>query len=618
MKKVLFVIAISILLIASCTVKNQESISVKYIDDPHSYSQPNQAVITHLDLDIDVDFNQRIISGMASYKIDNKNSSEIILDSKNLDIMKVLANGKETEYSLGEHDEILGQALTISITNRTKNISIYYKTTDKTEALQWLDPQQTADKIHPFLFTQGEPIYTRTWIPIQDTPQVRLTYNATVRVPSELMSVMSAVNPKEKSETGEYDFIMPQAISPYLIALAVGDIDYRAVSNRTGIYAERSMIDKVHYEFSDLEEMLIVAEKLYGNYPWEQYDVIVLPPSFPMGGMENPRLTFATPTIIAGDKSLTSLIVHELAHSWSGNLVTNAGWDDFWLNEGFTVYSELRIMEALYGWERAEILAYLNRQLLGKTLEQFTETPDKTKLKLNLKGSNPKDGLTFIPYHKGYLFLRTLEEAVGREVFDVFINDYYQTHAFSTITTEQFIAHLNENLLEKNAIVFDTDEWIYQAGIPDNQATINKPDKLMQVEQELKHFIESNTVTKDVTTDWTTQEWIHFIGNLPKDIGNKHLVRFDKTFDFTNSTNSRIAMDWFEQAINHNYHGNNVDAKIEQFLMNIGRVWYVGTIYTAMKSNGRTEEALIIYNKARPSYHPVTVYYIDNLLGFQE
>jgi aminopeptidase N len=464
MKKLFIILGCVILILTNCTNPKQEKSTLKYVDEPHSYAQPNEAVITHLDLEIDVDFNQEIINGKATYKIKNSNSSEIILDTKFLEIEKVQADGKDTEFSLGEFDEHLGQPLNINIGKETKNITVYYSTTDRAEALLWLNPQQTTDKTHPFLFTSGSVILTRTWIPIQDSPQIRITYNATVRVPSELMAVMSAENPKEKTKNGEYHFKMQQPISPYLIALAVGDIEYKAISKRTGIYAEKSMVDKVHYEFSDMERMVLSAENLYGKYPWEQFDVIVLPPSFPSGGMENPRLTFATPTIIAGDKSLTSLIAHELAHSWSGNLVTNATWNDFWLNEGFSVYFEIRIMEALYGKDRANMLAFMERQLLDAELENFKDTPDETKLKLNLKGRNPDDAINNIAYDKGYLFLRTLEETVGREKFDEFLKNYFQKHAFSTMTTEKFIVYLNDNLLEKNGITFNTDEWIYTAG----------------------------------------------------------------------------------------------------------------------------------------------------------
>ncbi|MDO5969019.1 M1 family metallopeptidase [Flavivirga aquimarina] len=616
MKKITLVLGCLILLNSSCSKKQNNAIP-NYIEEPHSFSQPNDAAITHLDLDINVDFDNEIIQGKASYLIKNNEASQIILDTKFITIDKVQADGKDTTFTLGDFDTQLGSPLKIDINQNTKRITVFYKTTHKTEALQWLKPRQTTDKIHPFLFTQGQAILTRTWIPIQDSPQIRITYNAKVQVPSQLMAVMSAENPKTKTPDGLYTFKMAQPISPYLIALAVGDIEYKAVSNRTGIYAEKSMVDKAHYEFSDMENMVASAEALYGTYAWEQFDVIVLPPSFPFGGMENPRLTFATPTVIAGDKSLTSLIAHELAHSWSGNLVTNASWDDFWLNEGFTVYFEMRIMEALYGKDRANMLARIGRQDLEEEIEGFKDTPDDTKLKLNLKGRNPDDGMNSIAYDKGYLFLRTLEETVGREKFDTFLKSYFQKHAFSTIHTEKFVAFLNDNLLEKHGITFNTDEWIYTAGIPDNQSIILS-DKFETVEKTVQQFVKTNTVDKTLTKDWTTQEWVHFVRNFPDDIKTEHLAMIDDAFNLTNSNNSYIAMVWYEQAINYDYHGNNIDTKIEDFLIKVGRRWYVSTIYKAFKRNDKVETALAIYKKARSNYHSVTANTIDDMLGYKQ
>ncbi|WP_033955963.1 hydrolase/aminopeptidase [Psychroserpens jangbogonensis] len=604
-----------LLMVFSCqTETKEEKQTASYAEELHSFARPNTSAIKHLNLDIDVDFETEIISGIATYTIENNNATEIILDTKFLVIDNVEADGKTTTFKLGEFDELLGQPLTIDIKNSTKTITVTYKTTEKTEALQWLTPQQTADKAHPFLFTQGQAILTRTWIPIQDSPQIRITYDATVKVPKELMAVMSAENPKTKSANGEYSFKMKQPISPYLIALAVGDIEYKAVSNRTGVYAEKSMVDKAQFEFSDMEKMVVAAENLYGDYDWDQFDVIVLPPSFPFGGMENPRLTFATPTVIAGDKSLTSLIAHELAHSWSGNLVTNATWNDFWLNEGFTVYFEIRIMEAVYGKDRANMIALIGRQDLDDEIENLKKEPNRTKLKLNLKGKNPDDGMNSIAYDKGYLFLRTLEETVGREKFDVFLKNYFKTHAFSTITTEKFLNYLNANLLEPNNITFNTEEWIFQPGIPSNQAIIAS-DKFANAEKTLNHFLKSDTIDASLTIDWTTLEWVHFIRNFPKTMTAKDVSRFDEAFNLSNATNSHIAMVWFEQAINLDYHGNNVDQNIEDFLIRVGRRWYVETLFKAFEKNGKTEEALAIYKKSRANYHSVTANTIDKLLG---
>jgi aminopeptidase N len=431
------------------------------------------------------------------------------------------------------------------------------------------------------------------------------------------MAVMSAENPKVKTANGEYHFKMVQKIPPYLMALAVGDIAYKAVSERTGVYAENSMVDAVQEEFSEMENMLVEAEKLYGKYAWDQFDVIVLPPSFPFGGMENPRLTFATPTLIAGDKSLTSVIAHELAHSWSGNLVTNTTWDDFWLNEGFTVYFENRIMEALYGKDRANMLGLIARQDLEEEIEGFKDTPEKTHLKLDLKGHNPDDGMNSIAYDKGFLFLKTLEETIGRDKFDVFLKNYFQSNAFTTMTTEKFIVYLNENLLDKHSVEFNTDEWVYNPGIPSNAFEI-KSDKFENVSNTIKEIVTTNKVNADVVKDWTTQEWVYFIRNFPTDITPEQMALIDNAFDLTNSKNSHKAMVWYEQSINHNYKGNNVDMKIEEFLTLVGRRWYVSTLYKAFANADKVDEGMAIYKKARSNYHSVTANTIDEVLGYKE
>ena len=604
-------------IMTSCTQPKEEKVIVySYVEEPHSYAKPNNAFIKHLDLEINVDFENEIIEGKATYEIENNKSSQIILDSKYLDIESVQADGKDTEFTLGANDKILGQPLTITIDKNTKQISIVYKTTKKSEALQWLEPQQTTDKNKPFLYTQGQAILTRSWIPIQDSPQIRITYDAQVQVPKGLMAVMSAENPKEKTEDGLYHFRMKQAIPAYLIALAVGDLSYKPISERTGVYAEKSMLNKVYDEFSDMEEMVSAAEQLYGDYVWGQFDVIVLPPSFPFGGMENPRLTFATPTVIAGDKSLVSLVAHELAHSWSGNLVTNATWNDFWLNEGFTVYFEMRIMEAVYGKERADMLALISRQDLEDELESLKDTPNDTKLKLDLKGRNPDDGMNSIAYDKGYLFLRTLEETVGREKLDDFLKIYFSEHAFSTMTTENFVTYLNKNLLEKNNVTFNTDAWINQPGIPENQAVVSS-DRFKNVEAILAEFLSTEKFDKQLSEDWTPQEWVHFIRNFPKNMTADQMKILDNTLNLTNSSNSYIQMVWYEQALNHDYHGKNVGAKIEDFLSHVGRRWYVETLFKAYKRNGRMEDAVAVYTKARPNYHAITVNTIDDLLGYE-
>lgn len=621
MKKLLFqaIILTFTIYFSSCnpTEETKSEPTMKYAIDHHSFSKPNEAVIKKLNLNIILDFDKKIISGKASYNIENNNASKIIFDTKDLEIQKVTLGTEdiETTFSLADEIENLGKALEITITNTTDKVNIYYNTKPESEAVQWLNPKQTEGKKHPFLFTQGQAILTRTWIPIQDSPGIKITYNARVELPDSLMAVMSATNPQVKNDFGIYNFSMKQAIPPYLIALAAGNLEFKKIGPRTGVYAEPEMIEKAAYEFEDTEKMLEAAEKLYGPYAWEQYDIIVLPPSFPFGGMENPRLTFATPTIVAGDKSLISLIAHEMAHSWSGNLVTNSTWDDFWLNEGFTVYFELRIMEALYGKGYADMIALLGHQDLMKSVEELPK--DDTKLKLNLKGRNPDDGMTDIAYEKGCAFLRVLEKEAGREKFDAFVNNYFKGYSFKTLNTEQFVAHLNNKLIEPNNLNVNTDEWIYEAGIPSNQIQITS-DKFKLVELELVKFMNGESPSALNHKDWSTHEWLHFIRSLDDNsITIEQMKILDNTFHFTNTTNSEIACAWFEKSIINSY----VEAypKMREFLLTVGRRKFLEPLYKKLSlTESGKQIALDIYGLSRENYHSVSTNTIDEMLDYKK
>ncbi len=321
--------------------------------DIHSLANPASVRVTHLNLDLTVVFERQTIQGIAILTIDrlSRDATQLILDSRalHIDETAISADGvnyRESRFSIGQTDKILGAPIVIDIAPDTTFVRIRYSTDPAATALQWLAPAQTAGKKHPFLYTQSQAIHARSWIPLQDSPGVRVTFEARVQVPPGLKAVMGAA-----------DFVMNRPIPPYLIALAVGDLAFQPTGPRTGVWAEPSVVASASAEFSDMEKMLDAAERLYGPYRWGRYDVLVMPPSFPFGGMENPCLTFATPTVITGDKSLVSLVAHEMAHSWSGNLVTNATWSDFWLNEGYTVYIERRILEELYGFRRAEMEA---------------------------------------------------------------------------------------------------------------------------------------------------------------------------------------------------------------------------------------------------------------------
>lgn len=614
MKKL--ILATLFLTALACQKKDQTEKPAAVIDE-HSYSKPELAVAKHLDLDIKVDFDTQTISGKASWQIDNvSKGNEIIFDENTLNITKVTLgeDEKETKFELGKDVEFHGKPLHITIEPNTTKVNIYYSTSKNAVALQWLKPEQTADKKKPFLFSQGESIWSRTWIPCQDSPAIRFTYNAKVTVPKDLLAVMSAVNPQKKNDTGVYTFKQDKAIPSYLMAIAVGDIEFQSIDNRTGVYAEPSMLKKSAWEFAELGKMVVAAEKLYGPYRWGRYDVLVLPPSFPYGGMENPNLTFLTPGVIAGDRSLTSLLAHELGHSWSGNLVTNATWDDIWLNEGFTTYVEHRIGEAIFGKKEFDMQNVITRKELIDNVAEYGDTSPDTRLKVSLTGRNPDDGISMIPYVKGYAFLRVIENAVGREKFDVFIKNYFDAHAFKSITTEDFLKYYNENLIKGDKALADkikAEDWIYKPGIPSNITPVSSAE-FDAIDKIQKSWRETGVkgLAKKITT---TSEKQYFIDHLPTDITPKEMEAIDTEFNFTKGGNFIIKRQWFVQAISHQYKAAN--PAIEQFLIGISRTGSVMMLYKEMV---KTPEGKIwakqIFDKAKSGYHATTVQAVEGIL----
>ena len=591
--------------------------SIAQQKDPHTNAQPDKAVVKHLDIDIKVDFTTRLITGKASWTIDNiAKTDHIIFDTRQLQIQKVTIGDDEkaTSFSLGDNDTILGKALSVTIDPGTTKVHIYYSTSPDAGALQWLNPQQTAGKKKPFLFTQSQPILARSWIPCQDGPGIRFTYNATVTVPKDLLAVMSAENPQQKNTDGVYRFKQTHPIPSYLLALAVGDLQFKAIDERTGVYAEPSVLSKAAWEFADMGKMVVEAEKLYGPYAWGRYDVLVLPPSFPYGGMENPNLTFATPTVITGDRSLVSLIAHELAHSWSGNLVTNATWNDMWLNEGFTTYFERRIVEAVYGKEEAKMQEVLGRQSLEEVVAEKGATNNDTKLKGDYTGRDPDEGSSDIVYEKGYAFLRTIEEVVGRARLDTFLKGYFNKYAFQTRTTEQFVQDLQNDLVKEDKALVEkikVEEWVYQPGIPANIRATGSVE-FKAIDSILLTWRQTTTagLSKKINT---SNELLYFLSHLPTDLKVEEMTQLDKEFRFTQSGNAEVQSVWYTLAIRHQY--KPAYSSIETFLTQVGRRKFLLPLYKELiKTPGGKTWAKQIYAKARANYHPVSYLTIDELL----
>lgn len=590
--------------------------------DPHSYGNPDEVIIRHLDWTAVVNFEAKTLSATAVLTIENLTGTDsLVLDTRDLAIESITL-GKEKEvtpFRIGQADSVFGAPLTITIKPGTNLVTISYQTKPEAAALQWLSPAQTLGKKTPFLFTQSQAILARTWIPLQDGPQVRFTYSAQVSVPPGMLALMSASNPQKKSENGVYQFKMEQPIPSYLMALAVGDIEFKPVGKRCGIYAEPAQLEAAAWEFSDTEKMVEAAEQIYGPYRWDRYDVLVLPPSFPFGGMENPRLTFATPTVIAGDKSLVALIAHELAHSWSGNLVTNAVWDDFWLNEGFTVYFEGRIMEHVYGRDFAEMEQRLGFEDLKATMAEIGDTSRDSHLKLDLKGRDPDEGVSDIAYEKGANFLRVCEKAAGREKWDAFVKGYFEKYAFTSMTTEKFIVYFEEHFIAGDSVLSSKirlKEWIYGPGIPDNVVEYNSV-RLLAVDTEITRWNSGTKAAELNAKSWATPEWLYFLRGIPHNESLERMEELDKTFHFSTSGNSEILAEWLEHSIQVGY--KPAFPAIEKFLTTVGRRKFLKPLYQQLlRTNSGKELAWSIYVKARLGYHSVAVKTIDEMIGWSK
>jgi len=592
-------------------------------DDKFTYANYDKVRMTHLSLNLDVNFDEKVLDGTATidFKTVDPTAHVLFLDTKDLKINSVQGLGRggkwsALDYTMSDKDELLGTRLEIPFSKGMNKVRIEYRTSPTAEGLQWLSPEQTAGKKKPYLFSQAQALNARTMAPVQDTPAVRITYDATLRVPDGLLPLMSAEQ-GAKDENGEYHFNMPQPIPSYLLAIAVGDIKFKAINDHIGVYAEQYILDAAAEEFSETPMMEEANIKLYGPYRWGRYDLIVLPPSFPFGGMENPRLSFMTPTLIAGDKSLTNVVAHELAHSWSGNLVTNSSWRDAWLNEGFTSYVENRIMEDLYGEGRAvmeQVLALddLNRDIKG------AKRPELTHLKLPADLAHPDDAFTQVTYAKGQFFLQFLEQRFGRDEFDAFLKKYFDDFAFQSLSTEEFIKYLHDQLHVKNPDALTSAElkaWVYGPGLPDSFIT-PKSDAFAKVDIARTAWLGGNSAG-DVSA-WSTHEWLHFLNKMPAGLTNEQFDKMNDDFNFNGHQNAEIAFAWYMQAIKGNY--SNVDAELEKFLMTVGRGKFIYRLYGALANLNADARiwAKEVYAKARPGYHPIAQRRIDAVFAKAE
>ncbi len=583
--------------------------------DPHSYFDTDQPRTKHVRLRWQVDFHTHQLTGTATLLFETSSSGTADLDSKGLTITSVQTpTGHHIPYALGADEPILGRKLQLQLPAETTEVTITYRTSPEALALQWLDPTQTSGKRHPFLFSQCQAIHARTLAPLQDTPRARVTYDAEVTVPEPLTAVMSAAPGGQwpASSGPTFAFAMPQPIPPYLLALAVGHLESRELSPRSRIWAEPETVDAAAYEFADVEAMLACAEALFGPYEWERYDMLVLPPSFPYGGMENPRMTFLTPTVLAGDRSLVDVVAHELAHAWTGNLVTNATMEHFWLNEGFTTWAERRILAALH-WSDVEVLAWsMGQHALDAAVARFGIDSPLTRLRTQLQGVDPDDAFSTIPYEKGARFVVVLERAVGRQRFEQFLRDYMHRFRFQSITTEEFLQFLDAQLPGAAEQVL-AQQWLYETGMPLN-APVFTSAKLEELRSLAQAWTAGARPTAVQLQQWSPLEVLVFLQHLPRELDHASLAWLDAQLHLTGRGNYEIVVEWLTIAAGSDY--EPVFGRIREVLTQVGRMKFLRPLFVALGKHARTQQlGHELYDTAQATYHSLSRRVIEAVMA---
>lgn len=585
--------------------------------DPHSCYRSGSPRIKHISFDLFVDFDQNVIRSEANYSFDRPLSDVLELDIRDLHIISIEDSERKRQLPWEISSAFsFGQVLKIRETQRVNSLLISFITSPESAALQWLTPEQTAGKQSPYVYSQCQAILARTIFPCQDSPSVRFTYEAILRVPKGMTGIMAALPDGKKVDdhVEVFYFRMPHPIPSYLFAFAAGKIESRDIGPRSKVFAEPQILDAAAEEFMDVESMIREAEGLFGTYVWDRFNLLVMPPSFPYGGMENPTLTFLTPTLIAGDRSLVSVVAHELAHSWTGNLVTNATWEDFWLNEGWTVYAERRIMEKLLGEEMVGLLAKIGRNDLLTSVRNFGNKTEFTRLKPNLQGMNPDDAFSSVPYEKGFLFLIALEREVGRSKFDPFVRAYISDFSFQSITTEQFLDYVNEKL-PGATLKINTDQWIHQPGLPESVPTFPSTyyENVREIHQKWK---EGQRDLSSEVRNWKVQQKVLFLEELPKPQSKIDCAILVKLFDIENTQNTEILLPYLCLAASSGY--EPVYPRIRVFLSTIGRNKYLKPLYRALNGNESTKYlARDLFEQNKPKYHSVARLAVEKILGMK-
>jgi leukotriene-A4 hydrolase len=579
--------------------------------DSTTYADLSQGRIRHIDFQIRVDFASHTLEVEAAYQMQAPLHGSLYLDTFKIAIQDVRAGGRELEWDFDASDEELGKRLHLKGFDGESGFTLKFRTSPDARALQWMSESQTAGGKHPFLYSQCQASNARSIFPCQDTPSVRFTYSAEVEVPSGLTAVMAAEQVRAPEGTGRFSFHMPQPIPSYLFAIGVANLAFRELGPRTGIYAEPEIIDAAAWEFAETEKTMVEAEKLLGPYLWGRYDMLVLPPSFPYGGMENPRLTFLTPTAILGTRGQASLVTHELAHAWTGNLVTNATWQDFWLNEGWTTYAETRITEILEGRDVTDLTAVYDEKRTLEIMSRAGMDAPETYLKYPGEGKDADAFTSIIAYTKGCFFLKECEYAVGREHFDEFIQKYMKTFQFQSLTTEQFLDFLKAELPQVFEKV-DVETWVYKPGMPE---AWHRPQSQLydEVEQALADFKQGKLPTRDQVRDWHRYQILSFLQGLPEKLPVEDCKTLEDVLELEKRNDDYFLSYFYAICILSGY--QEIMPRVEQFVEKIGRMLYLLPIVRAMaQAEWARDRVRPLFESVRQQQHPVTAGAVEEFL----
>ncbi|XP_051156421.1 leukotriene A-4 hydrolase isoform X2 [Leptopilina boulardi] len=569
--------------------------------DPNSFSRPDLVGVTHHHLKLTVNFEKNTLKGHVILDAERKNKTadSLILDVRNITLLSITneKDNSKLDYSVGETVSF-GSKLNIKLPTESEcedgktryKIKIEYETSSKATALQWLDPKQTSGKKYPYLFSQCQAIHARSMIPCQDTPSIKSTYSAEITTPNWATTLMSALHDGVENVGNDMKlskFHQPVPIPSYLIAIAVGDLVSKKVGPRSSVWSERELIEQSAFEFSETDTMLRTAEEICGPYVWGVYDLLVLPPSFAFGGMENPCITFVTPTLLAGDRSLASVIAHEISHSWTGNLVTNANFEHFWLNEGFTMFIEYKIDGRMFGEKQRQFNALMGLSELRDAIKSLSKTPELTKLVINLDGIDPDDAFSTVPYMKGHTFLYYLEELLGGpQDFEAFLRDYFKTFKYRSIVTSDWKNYLYKYFSNKTQILdsVDWDSWLNKPGMPPVIPNYNKDllNACIELAEKWINWDEKTAVPfeKSDVNNLSASQREQFITVLFENnatLSIKKLEKMQEIYDFDSVQNCDIKFIWIRLALKSRWEPKVTEAL--DFVSKYGRMKYLRPIY---------------------------------------